>query len=244
MWFAYMDEVGNTGRDLSNPEQTFHMIVTVALDEARVADAHAHVRAVARRHCRPDCFEPGFEFHGYDLFSGSGFFSTMAPEKRIDIYDELLAGIGVLGARVVARGVDKPGLARRYPEPFHPHDIALMFTCESIERLARSLGVRMLLVADEAREVESAALRDLANYQEVGTSWGWKTERIDRIIDTIHFVRSETNPVIQLADCTAFLVARQRKISRGEAAANSAVTSMWERHVVPHLWVNEIWYPA
>jgi hypothetical protein len=38
-----------------------------------------------------------------------------------------------------------------------------MFTIESVERLARDRDCRVLLVADEAKEIEDAALRDLAN---------------------------------------------------------------------------------
>jgi hypothetical protein len=75
----------------------------------------------------------------------------------------------------VIRGVHKPRLAARYPRPFHPHDIALMFTIESVERMARDHDCRVLLVADEAREVEDAALRDLASYQQLSATWGWKT---------------------------------------------------------------------
>jgi len=96
----------------------------------------------------------------------------------------------------------------------------------------------------EAREVENAALRDLANYQQFGTSWGWQAQPIDHIIDTIHFVRSETNPAIQLADCTAFMVSRQRKITRREVPPHAAVTSLWNKHILPNLWANEIWHPS
>jgi hypothetical protein len=244
MWFAYMDEAGNTGRDLANPEQTFHMIVTVVFDESRVPAVHEHVKDVGRRHCAADWLRPDFEFHGYDIFSGNGYFAGKTPADRIQVYDDLLKGIGALGGKVTARGVDKPGLARRYPHPFHPHDITLMFTCESLERQGRKHDSRILLVADEARDVEDSALRDLASYQQFGTSWGWQAEQIDHIIDTIHFVRSETNPAIQLADCTAFMVARQRKINRGEVQANPAVTTLWENHILPHMWANEIWYPG
>lgn len=243
MRFAYMDEAGNTGRDLANPQQTFHMIVTVLVDETEIVDLHNQIRSVARRWFPSDRWRSDFEFHGYDLFSGAGYFSAKTPAERIQIYDEVLSAIGDHSAEVIARGVDKPGLARRYPTPFHPHDVALMFTCESVERVARQRDSRVLLVADEAREVEDAALRDLSNYQQFGTSWGWRTVQIDHIVDTIHFVRSETNPAIQLADCTAFLTARQRKINRGEATPNQAITDLWERRVVPHLWANEIWYP-
>jgi len=122
-----------------------------------------------------------------------------------------------------------------------------MFTIESVERLARECDCRILLVADEAREIESAALRDLANYQEFGTSWGWNTEQIDHVIDTIHFVRSETNPAIQLADCAAFIAARMRKIESGlvsEDQASEAVEKLWTERVEPFVWENAIWYPT
>src|SRR5215204_1664358 len=148
MWLAYMDESGNTGRDLANPEQRFHMIVTVVFDESQVAAVHAHVRDVAQRHCAGTWCKPDFEFHGHEVFSGEGYFEGRTAPERIQIYDELLAAIGMLGGKVTARGVDKPSLARRYPNPFHPHDITLMFTCESLEHMARTHDSRVLLVAD------------------------------------------------------------------------------------------------
>lgn len=247
MWIAYMDEAGNTGRNLDDPSQPFHFILTVAVDEARVPPLHEHMREVAREHFPAECDETGFEFHGKDLFSGEGCFNGVSPSRRIEIYDDVLRGLEIADARVIVRGVHKLLLGRRYPDPFHPHDIALMFTIESIERLARDEGCRFLLVADEAKEIEDAALRDLANYQEFGTSWGWNTEQIERIIDTIHFVRSETNPGIQLADCAAFIAARKRKISTGVVAggrSDGAVEQLWSDRVEPYIRRNSIWHPT
>jgi len=247
VWFAYMDETGNTGRKLDDPDQPIHFILTVAVDESKVPVLHEHIRGVARRRCPATCDEEGFEFHGKDLFSAEGPFCGMSPPERIEMYDDILRGIEIAEGRVIIRGVHKPRLDRRYPNPFHPHDIALMFTIESIERLARNHDCRVLLVADEAREVEDNALRDLANYQEFGTSWGWNTEQIDRIVDTIHFVRSETNPGIQLADCAAFIAARRRKISTGlvaEGRSDEAVRRLWTDRIEPYLWRNSIWHPT
>lgn len=244
MWFTYMDEAGNTGRNLADAQQPVHLILSLSLEESRVMAAHDHVRAVAERHFGAVGLSSEFEFHGHAIFSGSGPFKALAPGARIAIYDELLQAIPALDAQIVVRGVHKPGLAERYANPYHPHDIALMFTIESIERMAKERGCRTLLVADEAREVEDAALRDLASYQALGTRWGWNTERIDCIIDTIHFVRSETNPAIQLADCATFIAARQRRIQLGYSAPNAAVTRLWERYIEPCVWENAVWFPA
>jgi Protein of unknown function (DUF3800) len=247
MRIAYMDETGNTGRRLDTPEQPFHMILTLVIDEEKVAVLHDHVRAAARRFCPTDCESPEFEFHGQDLFAGRGPFEGREPAERVEVFEEVLAGIGLAGGEAIIRGVEKAGLKRRYHQPYHPHDIALMFTIESIERMARQYDCRVLLVADEAKEVEDTAVRDLANYQEVGTAWGWKTEQIDRIIDTIHFVPSHSNWAIQVADCAAFIAGRLRRIRAGlvgKGQSAEAVEAIWHRQIEPYVHTNQIWFPT
>ncbi|HVS98982.1 MAG TPA: DUF3800 domain-containing protein [Solirubrobacterales bacterium] len=247
MRFAYMDETGNTGRRFDDRDQPIHMILSLVVDESRVADLHEHMREIGRRHCPDDCEGSDFEFHGGDLFSGAGLFARRSPEERIQAYDDVLRGIELAGGEVIVRGVHKAGLDRRYANPYHPHDVTLMFTIESIERMARECDCQVLLVADEAKEVEDAALRDLVNYQELGTRWGWRTEKIERIIDTIHFVPSHRNCAIQLADCATYIAARVRKmddgtIKRGRSA--EAVDALWETRIAPYVRINEVWYPA
>jgi uncharacterized protein DUF3800 len=247
VWLAYMDEAGNTGRRLDDAHQPIHSILSVVVEESMVPTLHEHLRETARDHCQANCGEDDFEFHGKDLFSGQGHFAGLPSAKRIEIYDDVLGAIEATGGLVIVRGVDKPCLQRRYPKPFHPHDIALMFTIESIERLAQDRDCRVLLVADEAKEVEDAALRDLANYQEFGTSWGWNTERIERIVDTIHFVRSKTNPGIQLADCAAFVAMRRRKVKMGLVAkgpSDGAIERLWTERIRPHVRHDAIWHPS
>lgn len=243
-----MDEAGNTGRRCDDPNQPVHLILTLVVDEENVAKLHEHVRKTAQSHCPNNCEDYEFEFHGQDLFSGRGDFQGRTPAERIEIFDDLLKGIELTGAEVVVRGVDKVGLQRRgYPTRFHPHDIALMFTIESVERMARKRDCRVLLIADEAKEVEDAAIRDLANYQQVGTAWGFRTEQVDRIVDTIHFVPSHTNGAIQIADCATFIAARMRKIRDGIVARNEsseAVERLWEERIDPFVRANEVWYPT
>jgi hypothetical protein len=247
MRFAYMDEAGNTGRHFGDENQPIHMILSLVVDESRVPELHEHVREVGRDLCPTFCEEPDFEFHGTDLFGGRGPFQGMEPADRVRIYDEVLRGIELVEGEVIVRGVHKPGLDGRYAHPFHPHDVALMFTIESIERMARSHDCQVLLVADEAKEVEDTALRDLVNYQELGTQWGWRTERIERIIDTIHFVPSHRNCAIQVADCAAFVAARLRKLSEGTISRNrsaEAIEKLWDERIEPFVRINEVWFPG
>ena len=84
----------------------------------------------------------------------------------------------------------------------------------------------MLLVADEAKEVEYTALRYLANYQELGTTCRCNTEQIYQIVYTIHFVPSHSNAAIQLADCAAFVAALVSKIRAGIVAAGPSAEAV------------------
>src|SRR4051794_13183054 len=108
MWFAYMDEAGNTSRNLADALQPIHLPVTLVIDETHVAAVHEQIRDIARRRCPDRCAEPGFEFHGQQLFAGSGPFAGMPPSARIELYNEILSCIGMTGAGVVIRGVHKP----------------------------------------------------------------------------------------------------------------------------------------
>jgi hypothetical protein len=248
MRLAYMDEAGNTGRRCDDPNQPVHLILTLVVDEAKVPKLHDHIREMAKRHCPGDCENYEFEFHGQDLFSGRGSFAGRTPSERVEIFDDVLKGIAIADAKIIVRGVDKLGLQQRgYPTRYHPHDIALMFTIESIERMARDSDCRVLLIADEAKEIEDAAIRDLANYQQVGTAWGFRTEPIDHIIDTIHFVPSHTNGAIQLTDCATFIAARTRKVRDGLVAGGesaAAVERLWEERITPYLEVDAVWHPT
>jgi hypothetical protein len=246
MRFAYMDEAGNTGRRFDDADQPIHLILSLVVDEANISTLHEHVREAGRRHF-PDCYDdPKFEFHGQHLYAARGFCADMDPQTRIEIFDDVLAGIELAEADVIVRGVQKPGLARRYANPYHPHDIALMYTIESIERLARSKDCKVLLVADEAKEIEDSARRDLAAYQEMGTAWGIYQARIDHIVDTIHFVASHQSGAIQAADCATFAASRMRRIQAGtvqNSAASEAIEDLWERRIEPFIHTDEVWYP-
>jgi hypothetical protein len=250
MWLAHLDEAGNTGRRLDDPEQPIHEVLALLTPEEQISELHAAVRRVAHEWFPVEHSQRVFEFHGAAIFRGEGPFAVLDVPARIALYEDLLQVVSQVGAKLIIRGVDKPRLAARYPNPYHPHDIALMFTLEAIERFARRQSARslvecrFLVVADENKETEDSALRDLASYQQFGTGWGWNPIAIDHIIDTIHFVRSETNWAIQLADCLAFLESRRARIERGIVPRNQsaeAVLDMFERLVRPHLFVLRIW---
>lgn len=205
-----MDEAGNTGARLDDPQAPVHLIAVLLVPEESVSDVHERVEAVARRHVPDLANRADFEFHAAEIFGGKKLWRGTKPAVRAAVAEDLLRIVCDLELFVAIRGVHKPRLKARYgSNAFHPHDIALMFAIEATERHARvvehrtGVACRVLMVADESKERERTMIRDLAMYQRTGTPWGWRATPVDRIIDTVHFGRSHDNRALQLADVIA-----------------------------------------
>ena len=190
VWLAYIDESGNTGRRLDDPDQPIHWLVAVLVPEERVLSlTHAVEALVSQR--RTDGLVP--ELHGSALFSGGGVWAGISPTERVAIYDEALALLPRHDCVVAHASIDKAKLTAGPTPKTTPHLLALQFLVEKIDAYlvgqTDPLRQRALLVADETQEHEAFAIGVVAGMQASGA--GIVPGRvIDRVIDTVHFVRS------------------------------------------------------
>lgn len=155
------------------------------------------------------------ELHGAELFGGDGPWRGVVAHASID------------KARLATRGMSDPS----------PHLLAMQFLVEKLEAFVRTqtdpLRQRALLIADQTDEHEAFALELLNGMQRSGGPLGHELVTT-HIIDTVHFVRSETNPGVQIADLAAYLLNRIRRI-RPELGrpADIALRAMFEEYVAP-----------
>lgn len=66
----------------------------------------------------------------------------------------------------------------------------------------------MPLVADEFDGLEQRLTDDLNLYKDNVVDFGFKLRPVERVIDSVHFVRLFNNPLIQLADLAAYFLNR------------------------------------
>ncbi|MCY3635504.1 MAG: DUF3800 domain-containing protein [bacterium] len=212
MWLSYLDESGNTGGNLEDPDQPFHLIAAVMVPEDQIqplSTAFDHLPAFAR--------EPRLirELRGADLYSGKGPWRGSSPSERIDTYREALALLGQHEAFVAHASIDKWALRQSAPsEPKMPHLLALRFLAEEIDSYLKHqhdpLKQRTLLIADETDEHEAYAHGLVAQMQVRKPSLA-EGPALTRIVDQVHFVQSETSPGVQLADLAAFALTRRMR---------------------------------
>lgn len=229
MHLFYIDESGNTGNNAADQTQPHHLLAALAVDAVRVRTIEADVKALGFKHFGKAASNTDFEFHGYDIHSGRGaYFKHMKVAQRIQIMDELLELVVQHNIPIFYAEIDK----QKAPKKYHPHQLAFLFLVERIEDYLRgletssafsgdSLGIEALglLVADENEDIEQRLIDDLDYFKTVDTGFGWRPTQAKHIIDSIHFVRSNNNELIQLADVVTYIISRGRKVHRDILAA-------------------------
>lgn len=230
MWFAYVDESFNRAQ---------HWVAALLIQHARVNETARALRDVVEQASDDYGIGGSAELHGHDLFQGKGEFAPMQhmPRARIALYSAAYRVLADAQCWVILRGVSKPGLERRYgPGHDHPHRIVMTHLIERIDMFcgsARGGDDHAVIVADEHHETQSMLLRDLVTYQDRAT-WGYLSRRIHRVVDTIHFVNSRTNPLVQGADLIAFLALRAKTVHEADpraARATAAIQSILQSRI-------------
>ena len=247
MYLFYMDESGNTGRDLDSTEQPIHWLVAFCVEDSAARRLEEQAAAIADDLLGSRASDPDFEFHGSEIFHGRGDFRGLSPDQRVELYDRLMSLLGDCSCRIFVRGIHKARHKRRAQlhgyTPEHPHKLAFMYLVERIDRWLEATQESEddpapcgLLVADEQREMDRVIVANFARWRRWGTDHGYLQRDIVHLIDTVHFVRSEDSWLIQLADCLAYLRSRYYPLLQlgwtGASLSRSqeAVKRLWEEH--------------
>ena len=200
--FVYIDETGTGG------QQPYLYIVAVVINEDQVQQLASEMRRVAQHHV--GFFLPqDFEFHGNQLWGGTHHWAGKTPGELIAAYEGVLAILNTCDVDIAHASINKAALHARYngAADANAYRLALQFVLEKIDN---NLGAsRKVLVADEAREQQLAAIKMVADLQLWGTG-EVPSRPLATIIDSLHFVRSHASPGVQMADLAAFIIQRRR----------------------------------
>lgn len=261
MYLFYIDESGNTGRNLDSFEQPVHWLIALGVESTRLLSVERDLRDLARRYCPSEARNPDFEFHGSAIFHGKQPFDHLTPQQRVDLYDQLLSVVPRHDLKLFVRGIHKKRhrdrAVRQHYSADHPHRLGFMFLVERIDLWleeiqpdgAGDLPLYGLLVADEQRSVERDIIESLPHWREFGTDFGYRVRKIKYLVDTLHTVPSHDSWLIQLADCLAYLTNRQRKVHRllakegGVTRSRSAlaVQDMYASHIAAQVVTRHVW---
>lgn len=235
MWLSFLDESGNTGRKLDDPDQPIHWMAAVLVPEDKVLSLTLALDGVV---AGIGGIPVETELHGAELFGGDGPWKGVNPAARVTAYEAALGLLAPNECVVAHSSIAKQRLAGSNSIATSPHVMAFQFLVEKLDRLAQQqadpLRQRLLLIADETDEHDSFQV-DLINdmqRQAAGIGGGGM---LTRVLDTVHFVDSKKSRGVQLADLVAYALNRNNR-SRKKALPSRgdlAIQRMVEEHVHP-----------
>lgn len=218
--FIYIDETGSSGKGAR--KQRLLTVVGVIVDEDKVQPLAEALRDVAMRHL--GWYPRGFEFHGVEVWGGGGLWKGKSYDDLIAAYEAVIDLLATLDLDVAHASIDKPNLRKRYSGAAddNAYRLALQFLLEKIDATGSS---RKVLVADEAKEQQLAAINMVKDMQD----WGGGEvpgRTLRTVIDSLHFVQSHASPGVQMADMVAYMLWRAEYNREGHPNATAAVARL------------------
>lgn len=179
------------------------------------------------------------ELHGYTLFHGREDWSGVPLRPRINVYSQAMRAIGEHDVIVLLRGLDRARYAARYgSEAGDPHDVVLRQVLERLDAYGRRCSEPVLVIADEIHSHERHRT-DLAFFREAGTP-GYRSSRLNHIVDTLHFAPSRHSRFLQAVDLVAYLHLRRHSGHDRDPRAVEVNDLLW-RHITPRVRDSGFW---
>lgn len=204
-----MDESGNSG-EKSDPNQPIHLLGCMIVDASNVNKFEAKCNDIAK------AFFPNewksVEFKAHEIYAGKGPFKQLRVEQRIDLTTRLLTAATEHAAGFGYTGVDK----RKSYANDHPHRIAFGLMIEGIQPFCNQRDELGLIIADEYNEIGKTLLSDFSHMKIHGTFWGYRNVTATNIVDTIHFVNSADNRLIQVCDLMTYFTLAEIRLLEGK----------------------------
>lgn len=205
--FVYVDETGASGKGCKR--QPYVTAMAAIVDETEVQKLKHGLQCVAVTHL--GYMPRDFEFHGYEIWNGTGLWACKTHQERIGAFEaavELLQGCDIDLAHAT---IDKEKLSERHDGKYNEnaYRLALQFLLEKVDQFGSELKV---VVADEAHQSDARAAIDMVDSMQNWPGAGEVPGRQFRtVIDTLHYVRSNDSPGVQMADLAAYVIQRGRR---------------------------------
>jgi len=161
MYLIYLDESGNSGVNLQNPQQPIFVLCALVVPEDKWLPIETKLQAGIDRFFpqpRPD----DFEVHTNELINPRGFFRSFQVQHRLDFLQDWMRIAERNGLKVIYRAIVKKRLAHWIQNTYgsgviiNPHVVAFPLVAQVINSFLKSepgspLGI---LIADENKDVE------------------------------------------------------------------------------------------
>lgn len=204
--FVYVDETGSCGKAAKH--QPYLTLAAAIVDESHVQNLREGLREVAWRQL--GWLPPDLEFHGHEIWNGTGYWTGKSYDELIETYESAMELLDTCDIDIAYSSIDKARLHNRHQGTAdgNAYRLALQFLLEKIDSYGSALK---LVVADETKEQEAAAVKMVQGMQDWTAGGEVPGRRLATVVDSLHFVASHDSAGVQMADLIAFVLQRRRR---------------------------------
>lgn len=233
MHLIYIDESGNTGKNLSDVNQPIFVLCALVIPESQWLEVEETLLAAIEQHFpeRPE----QFEVHANEIINPRGYFRQFAIQQRLDFLQAWLAIAEKFHLKLIHRAIVKKRYARWLHDTYgpgvtiNPHNIAFLLLSQVVnDYLRTSAGAPLgILIADENHEVMPDIEKSIRLLRgERGTL------KLSQIIEKGFFIESRKSLLLQLCDVCAYGLRRMEEEKAG------VTCKPIDQHVIP--WVKPL----
>ena len=218
MHLIYLDESGNTGRDLGESQQPIFVLGALIVPEACWQGLeHDLEKALEKRF--PVIAEGGAEVHAADIRAGRGSFKGVTVADRIALRGEWLKVAQRHPLRFVYRAINKRQMQLWVREKFgsgvslNPYIVAFPLVALVVNEYLSNQKALGILISDENKEI----VRDIEkSIKTLRLAAG--PLRLSQIVEKGFFIDSAASRILQLSDLCVLNARKKEEIrNAGEA---------------------------
>jgi len=184
-----------------------HFHAGLLLDGKQAVCAEKALDKVAMRACELGYPKEEVELHGAHIWNGKNDWGELCHEARYYILEAALDVLIAGNIEVIMRGFDLGHWKRKYGSK-PPHSYCFMNLLERLNERLEERKERALVIADEHHD--KSLMKRTLQLAKVDGTWGYRKQKLDRIVDTVHFIDSQESRLVQLADVVAFTRRRHK----------------------------------
>jgi hypothetical protein len=204
MYLIYLDEAGNTWKDLANKEQPIHYISGIWVHEDDVYNIDKAIKSLYPLY-EPYSQNFDFEFHWIDIVGGRKYFKHFSIEERLKTIKSLVGIYKKYNITFFSYGLNKLAHKHQYINPYHPHNVVFARILEDIDQFLQQKKERWLIIMDRNDDTGQKIINDFWSYKEKGIwFWTWRLV-LKNLIDAVYYADSYNSNILQLADVIGYI---------------------------------------
>jgi len=218
MNLVYIDESGNTGLNLKDPQQPVFLLAAMVLPESKWFSLEKLFLSIAKQFFGDPLPSP-FEVQAKDLKNRRGVFEKLTFPQQLSFRDQALQLLLDNEIAVIYRRIIKSRFAAFCEEHYgpgirvNPYIMALPFVCTEVDHYIPQSGGDQLgmFIFDEQKETLDDAERSLRTLRLDSTS----ILKTSNIIEKGFFIDSSKSFALQLVDLAAYYIRKYEENELG-----------------------------